>query len=149
MENCSEFDQMDSEGGSADFASGIEELLRVKEKDQQLELAEREVGMELEGMERDQERIYNELLKKFSEEAKAFHNFSSIQSQRVKYARVLAMVEAETQGLSFAQVDPKEYLRKFRDMKNFFKRFLDEDVLLKQGLVKTSETTKTFVGLLK
>ena len=34
-------------------------------------------------------------------------------------------------------------------MKNFFKRFLDEDVLLKQGLVKTSETTKTFVGLLK
>ena len=63
MENCSEFDQMDSEGGSADFASGIEELLRVKEKDQQLELAEREVGMELEGMERDQERIYNELLK--------------------------------------------------------------------------------------
>ena len=94
--------------------------------------------MELEGMERDQDRIYNELLKKFSEEAKAFHNFSSIQSQRVKYAKVMAMVESEAKGLSFGQVDPKEQLKKFRDMKSFFKRFLDEDVLLKQGLIKTS-----------
>ena len=34
-------------------------------------------------------------------------------------------------------------------MKTFFKKFLEEDTLLKQGLVKTSETTKTFVGLLR
>ena len=148
VENVNDFDQMDADG-SADFATGIEELLKVKEKDQQLELAEREVFMELEGLERDQDRIYNELLKKLSDEAKAFHNFGSIQSQRVKYNKVLSMVEAETEEFRFAEIDPKEYLKKFRDVKNFFKRFLDEDILLKQGLIKTGETTRTFVNLLR
>ena len=40
-------------------------------------------------------------------------------------------------------------MKKFKEVKNFFKRFLEEDTLLKQGLVKTSETAKTFVTLLR
>jgi hypothetical protein len=40
-------------------------------------------------------------------------------------------------------------MKKFKEVKNFFKRFLEEDSLLKQGLVKTAETTRTFVNLLR
>jgi hypothetical protein len=46
-------------------------------------------------------------------------------------------------------IDPKEYLKKFKEIKTFFKRFLEEDTLLKQGLLKTSETAKTFYALLR
>lgn len=104
---------------------------------------------ELDNLDKDQDRIYNELLKRLSDEAKAFHNFNSIQSQRVRYASILALFEAEADHFSFANIDPKEYLKRFKEAKVFFKRFLEEDTLLKQGLVKTSETTKTFVNLLR
>lgn len=42
-----------------DFATGIEELLKIKEKDNALEMSEREVLAELEQLDKDQERIYN------------------------------------------------------------------------------------------
>jgi hypothetical protein len=132
-----------------DFGTGLEELLRIKERDNQLEISEREVLVELDVLEKDQDRIYNELLKRLSDEAKAFHNFNSIQSQRVRYANILALFEGQTDTFSFSSIDPKEYLKRFKEAKTFFKRFLEEDTLLKQGLVKTAETTKTFVNLLR
>jgi hypothetical protein len=59
------------------------------------------------------------------------------------------LFEAESDHFSFSAIDPKEYLKRFKEAKVFFKRFLEEDTLLKQGLVKTSETSKTFVNLLR
>lgn len=88
-------------------------------------------------------------MKRLSDEAKAFHNFNSIQNQRIKYTSILTLFEAETDSFSFDAIDPKEYIKRFKEAKVFFKRFLEEDTLLKQGLVKTSETTKTFVNLLR
>jgi hypothetical protein len=132
-----------------DFGSGLEELLKIKERDNQLELSEKEVLGELEVLEKEQDRIYNELLKRLSDEAKAFHNFNSIQNQRIRYNSILTLFEAEADNFSFNAVDPKEYLKRFKEAKVFFKRFLEEDTLLKQGLVKTSETAKTFVNLLR
>ena len=50
-----------------DFGTGLEELLRIKERDNQLEISEREVLVELDVLEKDQDRIYNELLKRLSD----------------------------------------------------------------------------------
>lgn len=50
-----------------DFGTGLEELLRIKERDNQLEISEREVLVELDILEKDQDRIYNELLKRLSD----------------------------------------------------------------------------------
>jgi len=47
--------------------------------------------MELDLISRDQDKIANELMKCLSDEAKAFYNFNSIQTQRVKYASILAL----------------------------------------------------------
>lgn len=148
IENSWEFDKMNFKE-QGDFGAGLEELLRIKERDNQLEASEREVLGELDALEKEQERISNELLKRLSDEAKSFHNFSSIQGQRVRYASILALFEAEADNFSFAAIDPKEYLKRFKEAKVFFKRFLEEDTLLKQGLVKTSDTAKTFVNLLR
>jgi hypothetical protein len=132
-----------------DFGTGLEELLKIKERDNQLEISEKEVLAELDILEKDQEKIYNELLKRLSDEAKSFHNFNNIQSQRIRYNTILTLFQNETEGFSIESIDPKEYMKKFKEVKNFFKRFLEEDSLLKQGLVKTAETTRTFVNLLR
>jgi hypothetical protein len=63
-------------------------------------------------------------LKRLSDEAKAFHSFNSIQGQRVRYASILALFEAEADHFSFTNIDPKEYLKRFKEAKVFFKRFL-------------------------
>lgn len=132
-----------------DFGNGLEELLKLKERDNQLELSEKEILGQLNLIEKDLDRFQNELMKKFSDEAKAFHSFNSIHTQRIKYNTILALFEAETDNFSFNTIDPKEYLKRFKEAKVFFKRFLEQDTLLKQGLVKTSQTTKTFINLLR
>lgn len=81
--------------------------------------------MEMEQIEKDQDRIYNDLLKRLSDEAKAFHNFSNVQGQRMKYACILGVFENEVGNFSFDTVDSKEYMKKFKEVKNFFKRFLE------------------------
>ena len=88
-------------------------------------------------------------MKRLSDEAKSFHNFNNIQSQRIRYNTILTLFQNESEGFSIESIDPKEYMKKFKEVKNFFKRFLEEDSLLKQGLVKTAETTRTFVNLLR
>ena len=104
---------------------------------------------ELEDLEKDQDKVYSELLKILSDQAKAFHNFNGILNQRLKYNSLLSLFHNESENLSLNRIDPREYIKKFKQVKTFFKKFLEEDTLLKQGLVKTSETTKTFVGLLR
>lgn len=123
--------------------------MRIREREAQLEISEKEVLSEMDLVEKEQDKVYNELLKRLSDEAKTFHNYNSVQNQRVRNASILALFENETTNFSFRSIDPKEYLKKFKEVKNYFKKFLEEDTLLKQGLVKTSETTKTFVSLLK
>jgi hypothetical protein len=76
-----------------DFGTGLEELLKIKERDNQLEISEKEVLAELDILEKDQEKIYNELLKRLSDEAKSFHNFNNIQSQRIRYNTILTLFQ--------------------------------------------------------
>jgi hypothetical protein len=76
-----------------DFSNGLEELMRIKERESQLEISEREVLCEMELIDKDQDRLYNELLKRLSDEAKVFHNFNSVQNQRLKCASILSLFE--------------------------------------------------------
>lgn len=47
----------------------------------------------MELIDKDQDRLYNELLKRLSDEAKVFHNFNSVQNQRLKCASILSLFE--------------------------------------------------------
>jgi hypothetical protein len=60
-----------------------------------------------------------------SDEARCFHNFSNVQAQRIRNTSILSLFENETQGFSFKTIDSKEYIRKFKEVKSFFKRFLE------------------------
>lgn len=123
IDNSREFDKMNFKE-QGDFATGLEELLRIKERDNQLEISEKEVLAEMDLLSKDQDKIYNELLKSLSDEAKAFHNFNSILTQRLKNTAIISLFEKETSNFSFNDFDPKECLKKFKEVKSFFKRFL-------------------------
>lgn len=90
IDNTWEFDKMNFKD-QGDFSYGLEELLKIKERDSQLEISEREVLAEMDIIERDQDRIYHELLKRLSDEAKSFHNFNSVLNQRLKNAAILGL----------------------------------------------------------
>lgn len=92
IDNTWEFDKMNFKE-QGDFSTGLEELLRIKERETQLAISEQEVMAEMEVIEQDQERIYNELLKRLSDEAKTFHNFNNVQAQKLRYASILALFE--------------------------------------------------------
>lgn len=93
--------------------------------------------------------MYNELLKKQSDEAKAYHSYNDIIMERVKYASILNLFGAENENSSIFYLDPKELTRKFKEYKSYIKIFLEEEGSLREGLIKTSETSRTFSNLLR
>mgnify|MGYP000914533408 CR=1 FL=1 len=50
----------------------------------------------IELLEKEQDRLYNELLKKQSDEAKAYHSYNDIVVERIKCASILNLFEADT-----------------------------------------------------
>lgn len=66
IDSSMEFDKMNIKE-QGDFGNGIEELLKAKERDTQLEISEKELLVELEMLSKDQDRIGNELLKVLSD----------------------------------------------------------------------------------
>lgn len=64
------------------------------------------------------------MLKKQSDEAKAYHSYNDIVVERVKYASILNLFGAETENNSIFYIDPKELTRKFKEYKGVIKIFL-------------------------
>ena len=66
VDNSWEFDQINFKE-QGDFGTSLEELFKIKERDNQLEISEKEVMNELEDLEKDQDKVYSELLKILSD----------------------------------------------------------------------------------
>lgn len=58
IDNTWEFDQMNIKD-QGDFANSLEELLKVRERQVQLQISEKEVLSEMEGIEKEQDKVYN------------------------------------------------------------------------------------------
>jgi thiamine phosphate synthase YjbQ (UPF0047 family) len=134
---------------SGDFSLGFEELLKLREREGYLELSEREVLQELDTLTGEQETIYSELLRKQSDEAKAYHNYAKVMNQKIKYTSILSVFGSEESHSQILSLNPVEISKKFREYKSFLKRFMEEDSLIKQGLIKTNETSQTFATVLR
>lgn len=68
---------------------------------------------------------------------------------KIKYASIVGVFGDKKSHQRIFSLDPSEVSRKFKDYKSFLKRFMEEDSLIKQGLVKTNETSETFGTLLR
>jgi hypothetical protein len=90
IDNTWEFDKMNFKD-QGDFANALEELLKIRERDIQLEISEKEVLSEMDLIEKDQDRIYSDLLNRLSDEARIFHSFDSVLCQRAKHASILSL----------------------------------------------------------
>jgi hypothetical protein len=69
-------------------------------------------------------------------------------ADRVKCAAILSLFGADSEHSPIFYIDPKELTKKFKDYKGVIKIFLEEENSLREGLLKTSETSKTFSNLL-
>ena len=50
-----------------------------------MELSEQEVLQEIDSIAQEQEQLDNEMLRKQSDEAKAYHNYTKVMNQKIKY----------------------------------------------------------------
>jgi hypothetical protein len=70
-------------------------------------------------------------------------------AQKVKYISILSIFGDEESHHQILSLNPSDISKKFKDYKNYLKRFMEEDSLIKQGLIKTNETSQTFATVLK
>lgn len=70
-------------------------------------------------------------------------------NQKIKYTSILSVFGDEQSHNQILSLNPAEISKKFKDYKSFLKRFMEEDSLIKQGLIKTNETSQTFTTLLR
>ena len=89
------------------------------------------------------------MLRKQSDEAKAYHNYTKVMNQKIKYNSIMGLFGDERSHHKILSLNPTEMSKKFKDYKSFLKRFMEEDALIKQGLIKTTETSETFATLLR
>ncbi len=80
---------------------------------------------ELDTLANEQEGIYNELLRKQSDEARAYHEYSKIMNQKIKYTSILSVFGDEKSHHQILLLNPAEISKKFKDYKSFLKRFME------------------------
>lgn len=130
-------------------ADGLEELFAIKEKYYALEAEEKEIAAELEQAFKAQESLYAELIKKQSDEARAYQNYESIARQRSRYTALFMTVTEQVGMLDLSAFYSQETMRRFNVYRESLRGFAEEDKLIKQGLMKTNETSRTFANILK
>ena len=123
LSNVWDFDKFNfKEAG--DFTKGFDELLRIKEKENQLNGSLQAVMEEIERIEVEQDHIYNELLKKQSDEARAYHNYSRLINEKLKYSSIISLFSDGSSQAKIYSMSDHELSKKFGEYKNFLKRFL-------------------------
>lgn len=122
---------------AGEFSNGFEELIKLKEKSGYLDLSEKELTSELESLSYEQEELCSAILKKQSDEARAFHEYIKLMNQKIKYTSIMSLFGSEKEHHQLLSLNPSEILKKYKEYKTFMKRFIEEDDLIKQGLVKT------------
>jgi hypothetical protein len=122
---------------AGEFSNGFEELIKLKEKSGYLDLSEKELTSDLESLSYEQEELCSAILKKQSDEARAFHEYIKLMNQKIKYTSIMSLFGSEKEHHQLLSLNPSEILKKYKEYKTFMKRFIEEDDLIKQGLVKT------------
>ncbi|EAR92749.3 hypothetical protein TTHERM_00322930 (macronuclear) [Tetrahymena thermophila SB210] len=131
-----------------DFVEQLENLAKVKDNLLQQESLEEPIQMNIDRLFKENDQLFSELIKKQSEEAKAYADLSDNLVKRLNMQRAieLFMNQANLNGIN--HLDIRDLLKKFKENILFLKPLVEEDVALRQGLNKTYETINTFSNIL-
>ncbi|KRX02927.1 hypothetical protein PPERSA_13181 [Pseudocohnilembus persalinus] len=131
-----------------DFVDQLENLAKVKENLYELEQQEEPLDIELDRAYRDNDQIFQELIRRQSEEARIFAEFSDNQRKRLQMQRAVEYFLTHANLNQLQNLDIKDILNKFKDNIIFLKPLVEEDVAIRAGLQKTGETISTFQNIL-
>ncbi|CAD8121779.1 unnamed protein product [Paramecium sonneborni] len=138
-----------------DFMEQFDNIALMREQISKLEQAEQALLNDLDKLYRESDQVFSELIRRISEEAKTFNEWTENLKKRIRYIKANEYFFSQTnlpeqqngQGNSL-QLDLKEVSRKFKENMNYLKPLIEEDATIRSGLEKTGSTIQQFKNMI-
>ncbi|KAM3134224.1 hypothetical protein pb186bvf_013644 [Paramecium bursaria] len=129
-----------------EFLDQLDNLQKMRDSIAQLESQEQQILSELDRISKENDIIFNEMIKKQSEEAKVFTDWTDNLKKRLRYIKGNDYFYQTVRIPE--QMDLRELVRKFKDSMTAMKPLVEEESTIRTGLNKTNETISTFRAIL-
>ncbi|CAD8111506.1 unnamed protein product [Paramecium sonneborni] len=138
-----------------DFMEQFDNIALMREQISKLEQAEQGLLNDLDRLYRESDQVFSELIRRISEEAKTFNEWTENLKKRIRYIKANEYFFSQTNlpeqqnGLGNSlQLDLKEVSRKFKENMNYLKPLIEEDATIRAGLEKTGTTIQQFKNMI-
>ncbi|CAK58176.1 unnamed protein product (macronuclear) [Paramecium tetraurelia] len=138
-----------------DFMEQFDNIALMREQISKLEQAEQGLLNDLDKLYRESDQVFSELIRRISEEAKTFNEWTENLKRRIRYIKANEYFFSQTNlpeqsnGLGNSlQLDLKEVSRKFKENMNYLKPLIEEDATIRAGLEKTGSTIQQFKNMI-
>ncbi|CAD8202460.1 unnamed protein product [Paramecium octaurelia] len=138
-----------------DFMEQFDNIAQMRDQISKLEQAEQALLNELDRLYRESDQVFSELIRRISEEAKTFNEWTENLKRRIRYIKANEYFFSQTNlpeqqnGLANSlQLDLKEVSRKFKENMNYLKPLIEEDATIRAGLEKTGSTIQQFKNMI-
>ncbi|CAK60770.1 unnamed protein product (macronuclear) [Paramecium tetraurelia] len=138
-----------------DFMEQFDNIAQMRDQISKLEQAEQALLNDLDKLYRESDQVFSELIRRISEEAKTFNEWTENLKRRIRYIKANEYFFSQTNlpeqqnGLvNSLQLDLKEVSRKFKENMNYLKPLIEEDATIRAGLEKTGSTIQQFKNMI-
>ncbi|CAD8179107.1 unnamed protein product [Paramecium pentaurelia] len=138
-----------------DFMEQFDNIAQMRDQISKLEQAEQGLLNDLDRLYRESDQVFSELIRRISEEAKTFNEWTENLKRRIRYIKANEYFFSQTNlpeqqnGLvNSLQLDLKEVSRKFKENMNYLKPLIEEDSTIRAGLEKTGSTIQQFKNMI-
>ncbi|CAD8200004.1 unnamed protein product [Paramecium pentaurelia] len=138
-----------------DFMEQFDNIAQMRDQISKLEQAEQALLNDLDRLYRESDQVFSELIRRISEEAKTFNEWTENLKKRIRYIKANEYFFSQTNlpeqqnGLvNSLQLDLKEVSRKFKENMNYLKPLIEEDATIRAGLEKTGSTIQQFKNMI-
>ncbi|CAD8195885.1 unnamed protein product [Paramecium octaurelia] len=138
-----------------DFMEQFDNIALMRDQISKLEQAEQALLNDLDKLYRESDQVFSELIRRISEEAKTFNEWTENLKRRIRYIKANEYFFSQTNlpeqsnGLGNSlQLDLKEVSRKFKENMNYLKPLIEEDATIRAGLEKTGSTIQQFKNMI-
>ncbi|CAD8096117.1 unnamed protein product [Paramecium primaurelia] len=138
-----------------DFMEQFDNIAQMRDQISKLEQAEQALLNDLDRLYRESDQVFSELIRRISEEAKTFNEWTENLKKRIRYIKAneyffsqTNLPEQQNGLLNSLQLDLKEVSRKFKENMNYLKPLIEEDATIRAGLEKTGSTIQQFKNMI-
>ncbi|CAD8107888.1 unnamed protein product [Paramecium primaurelia] len=138
-----------------DFMEQFDNIAQMRDQISKLEQAEQGLLNDLDRLYRESDQVFSELIRRISEEAKTFNEWTENLKRRIRYIKAneyffsqTNLPEQQNGLINSLQLDLKEVSRKFKENMNYLKPLIEEDSTIRAGLEKTGSTIQQFKNMI-